>query len=170
MHDPQIRRSFLYNTTDLATMVWRMQDYHPDQLIYVVDKRQELYFHTGVPLRQKDRAGKTGDRADVLGFGTMNGKDGKPFKTRGRRYASEKLISASMRKCTGRLWITMRQTRRRQRRRQRSGLFPPSNTVICQTRRPRIIFSILTDLHSPFEGNIGPVYPVYHCPDQVYFE
>ena len=34
----------LYNTTDLATMVWRMKDYNPDELIYVVDKRQELYF------------------------------------------------------------------------------------------------------------------------------
>lgn len=34
----------LYNTTDLATIVWRMKDYHPDKIIYVVDKRQELYF------------------------------------------------------------------------------------------------------------------------------
>lgn len=40
----------LYNTTDLATIVWRMKDYHPDELIYVVDKRQELYFTQVIPL------------------------------------------------------------------------------------------------------------------------
>lgn len=44
MYDFKIRRSFLYNTTDLATIVQREEDYHPDEIIYVVDKRQELHF------------------------------------------------------------------------------------------------------------------------------
>ena len=72
----------LYNTTDLATMVWRMQDYHPDKLIYVVDKRQELYF-TQV-FRCARKTGIVPPETDLkfVGFGTMNGKDGKPFKTR----------------------------------------------------------------------------------------
>lgn len=72
----------LYNTTDLATIVWRMQDYHPDKLIYVVDKRQELYF-TQV-FRCARKTGLVTEETDLqfLGFGTMNGKDGKPFKTR----------------------------------------------------------------------------------------
>ncbi len=72
----------LYNTTDLATMVWRMKDYHPDMLIYVVDKRQELYF-TQV-FRCARKTGIVPDTTELkfLGFGTMNGKDGKPFKTR----------------------------------------------------------------------------------------
>ena len=72
----------LYGTTDLATLVQRVQDYHPDKVAYVVDKRQELHF------TQVFRAGKkTGivpaeTELKFLGFGTMNGKDGKPFKTR----------------------------------------------------------------------------------------
>ncbi len=72
----------LYNTTDLATIVWRMQDYHPDEIIYVVDKRQELYF-TQV-FRCARKTGLVGPETELtfLGFGTMNGKDGKPFKTR----------------------------------------------------------------------------------------
>ncbi len=72
----------LYNTTDLATIVWRMEDYHPDAIIYVVDKRQELYF-TQV-FRCARRTGLVGPETELkfLGFGTMNGKDGKPFKTR----------------------------------------------------------------------------------------
>ena len=72
----------LYNTTDLATLVWRMQDYHPDEIIYVVDKRQELYF-TQV-FRCARKTGLVGPETELtfLGFGTMNGKDGKPFKTR----------------------------------------------------------------------------------------
>ncbi|MDE6979820.1 MAG: arginine--tRNA ligase, partial [Lachnospiraceae bacterium] len=72
----------LYNTTDLATIVWRMRDYHPDQIIYVVDKRQELYF-TQV-FRCARKTGLVEDETELtfLGFGTMNGKDGKPFKTR----------------------------------------------------------------------------------------
>lgn len=72
----------LYNTTDLATIVWRMKDYRPDKLIYVVDKRQELYF-TQV-FRCARKTGLVGPETELqfLGFGTMNGKDGKPFKTR----------------------------------------------------------------------------------------
>lgn len=72
----------LYNTTDLATLVWRMQDYRPDEIIYVVDKRQELYF-TQV-FRCARKTGLVGPETELkfLGFGTMNGKDGKPFKTR----------------------------------------------------------------------------------------
>lgn len=72
----------LYNTTDLATLVWRMKDYHPDEVIYVVDKRQELYF-TQV-FRCAKKTGIVGDdtKLQFVGFGTMNGKDGKPFKTR----------------------------------------------------------------------------------------
>ena len=44
----------LYTTTDLATIVERMKLYNPDEIIYVVDKRQELAFHSGIPLCKKD--------------------------------------------------------------------------------------------------------------------
>ena len=72
----------LYNTTDLATIVQRMESYNPKEIIYVVDKRQELYF-TQV-FRCAKKTGIVGEDTKLcfLGFGTMNGKDGKPFKTR----------------------------------------------------------------------------------------
>lgn len=72
----------LYNTTDLATIVWRMKDYNPDELIYVVDKRQELYFTQVFRCARKTGLVKPETKLNFLGFGTMNGKDGKPFKTR----------------------------------------------------------------------------------------
>ena len=72
----------LYNTTDLATMVWRMADYHPDELIYVVDKRQELYFTQVFRCARKTGIVNEDTKLKFLGFGTMNGKDGRPFKTR----------------------------------------------------------------------------------------
>ena len=72
----------LYNTTDLATIVWRMKDYHPDKIIYVVDKRQELYFTQVFRCARKTHLVDDDTELQFLGFGTMNGKDGKPFKTR----------------------------------------------------------------------------------------
>ncbi|RZS92796.1 arginine--tRNA ligase [Cuneatibacter caecimuris] len=72
----------LYPTTDLATLVEREELFDPDMVLYVVDKRQELHF-TQV-FRCAKMAGIVPDETELrfLGFGTMNGKDGKPFKTR----------------------------------------------------------------------------------------
>ena len=72
----------LYTTTDLATIVERMKLYHPDEIIYVVDKRQEMHFIQ--VFRCARKCGLVTDETGLkfLGFGTMNGKDGKPFKTR----------------------------------------------------------------------------------------
>lgn len=72
----------LYGTTDLATLVQRTQDYHPDQVVYVVDKRQELHFIQVFRCARKTGLVKPETELSFLGFGTMNGKDGKPFKTR----------------------------------------------------------------------------------------
>lgn len=84
----------LYNTTDLATLVWRMKDYHPDQIIYVVDKRQELYFTQVFRCARKTGIVGNETRLSFIGFGTMNGKDGKPFKTReGGVMRLERLVS-----------------------------------------------------------------------------
>ena len=72
----------LYATTDLATIKQRMETWSPDRILYVVDKRQSLHFEQ--VFRSARKAGlvrpETGLRH--IGFGTMNGKDGKPFKTR----------------------------------------------------------------------------------------
>lgn len=72
----------LYNTTDLATIVERMKLFSPDRIIYVVDKRQELYFESIFRCARKTKLVTEDTRLDFIGFGTMNGKDGKPFKTR----------------------------------------------------------------------------------------
>ena len=72
----------LYNTTDLATMVMRVQDYDPDRIVYVVDKRQELYFTQVFRCAKKTGIVAPEKELHFIGFGTMNGKDGKPFKTR----------------------------------------------------------------------------------------
>ncbi len=72
----------LYNTTDLATIVERMKLYAPDEIIYVVDKRQSLYFTQVFRAARKAGLVKADTELIHVGFGTMNGKDGKPFKTR----------------------------------------------------------------------------------------
>lgn len=72
----------LYNTTDLATIVERMKLFEPDQIIYITDKRQELYFETVFRCARKTKLVKDDTLLTHVGFGTMNGKDGKPFKTR----------------------------------------------------------------------------------------
>lgn len=72
----------LYATTDLATITQRVQDYHPDRIFYVTDKRQNLHFEQVFRAARKGKLVDDSVRLDHLGFGTMNGKDGKPFKTR----------------------------------------------------------------------------------------
>lgn len=72
----------LYSTTDLATIVMRMQDYNPDAIIYLTDQRQSMHFVQ--VFRCARKTGLVGLDVELthIGFGTMNGKDGKPFKTR----------------------------------------------------------------------------------------
>lgn len=71
-----------YQTTDLATIMQRQIDYNPDSIIYVVDKRQELHFLQVFRCSKKAQIVDQDTNLLFLGFGTMNGKDGKPFKTR----------------------------------------------------------------------------------------
>lgn len=72
----------LYNTTDLATIVERRRLFNPDEIIYVVDKRQSLYFEQVFRCARKTKIIGEDVKLEFVGFGTMNGKDGKPFKTR----------------------------------------------------------------------------------------
>ena len=72
----------LYATTDLATIVERMKLYHPEQIQYVTDKRQEMHFIQVFRCAKKTGLVSDDTKLSWLGFGTMNGKDGKPFKTR----------------------------------------------------------------------------------------
>ena len=74
--------SAIYATTDLATLVQRMRDWQPDKVLYVTDKRQNLHFEQ--VFRAARKAGIVPENVELehVGFGTMNGSDGKPFKTR----------------------------------------------------------------------------------------
>ena len=72
----------LYATTDLATIVQRMEDYHPDKILYLTDKRQSLHFEQVFRAAKKSGIVPESTQLQHIGFGTMNGKDGKPFKTR----------------------------------------------------------------------------------------
>lgn len=72
----------LYATSDLATIVEREQDFKPDHYVYVVDKRQDLHFTQVFRVAKKAQIVEKDRRMDFVGFGTMNGRDGKPFKTR----------------------------------------------------------------------------------------
>ena len=74
--------SSIYATTDLATIVQRMQDWNPDKMLYVTDKRQNLHFEQVFRAAKKSGIVHADTELDHVGHGTMNGKDGKPFKTR----------------------------------------------------------------------------------------
>ena len=71
-----------YATTDLATIIQREEDFHPDKIWYVVDNRQELHFTQVFRCAKKASLVPPRTELEFLGFGTMNGADGKPYKTR----------------------------------------------------------------------------------------
>ncbi len=94
----------MYGTTDLATLVERMELYHPSKVIYVVDQRQHLHFEQ--VFRAAKISGIVPENVELThaGFGTMNGTDGKPFKTRaGGVLKLEDLISMGIEKALERL-------------------------------------------------------------------
>jgi len=94
----------MYGTTDCATIVERVKLYDPAKMVYVVDQRQSLHFEQ--VFRAVRKAGIVNDDVELThtGFGTMNGKDGKPFKTReGGVMRLEDLISMAKEKASARL-------------------------------------------------------------------
>lgn len=72
----------LYSTTDLATISERVTKYNPDIMIYITDKRQAMHFEQVFRCARKTKLVGEGTKLVHIGFGTVNGKDGKPFKTR----------------------------------------------------------------------------------------
>lgn len=71
-----------YETTDLATLWDRMHSIHPDEVWYVADKRQKLHFTQVFRAAYKTKIVPESTKLEFIGFGTMNGRDGRPFKTR----------------------------------------------------------------------------------------
>jgi arginyl-tRNA synthetase len=75
--------AFLYATTDLATIRWRLEHWHPDRILYVVDHRQSDHFDQVFETARRWGLPGIGDVELVhVGFGTVLGEDGRPFKTR----------------------------------------------------------------------------------------
>lgn len=73
--------AYLYGTTDMATIYQRINDYHPSHILYFADSRQGLHFNQ--VFRACEKCGMLNQtKLEFLGFGTVNGLDGKPFKTR----------------------------------------------------------------------------------------
>ncbi len=72
----------LYATTDLATILEREKLFAPDEIIYITDKRQQLHFTQVFRVVKKSGIARPETKLCFIGIGTMNGKDGKPFKTR----------------------------------------------------------------------------------------
>lgn len=140
----------LYNTTDLATIMDRMAKYHPDRLIYLTDKRQDLYFEQVFRCARKTKLVNNETELVHIGFGTMNGKDGKPFKTREGgvmrlenliREINEEMIRKIQENAETKGYeIDMEQAGRR----RKSSAWRRLNTAICQIRRLRTIFLIWT--------------------------
>jgi len=71
-----------YQATELATIFERVKEFNPDEIWYVVDGRQEMHFRQVFRGAYKSEIAPKELELDFVGFGTMNGKDGKPFKTR----------------------------------------------------------------------------------------
>ena len=71
-----------YATTDLATIIWRMKNYHPDAILYFMDARQREYIEQVFEVARMAELIPETTALEYLPFGTVNGKDGKPFKTR----------------------------------------------------------------------------------------
>src|SRR5678815_1357266 len=81
IRDRSSEGSAMYGTTDLATILDRKQAFDPELVIYCVDQRQAD--HSEIVFRAASLAGYAQEaRLEHIGFGTMNGTDGKPFKTR----------------------------------------------------------------------------------------
>ncbi len=72
----------VYDTTDIATIYQRNKDFDPDKIVYVVDKRQYVHFEHCFRAVKKVGISKESQQLEFIGFGTVNGTDGKPFKTR----------------------------------------------------------------------------------------
>ncbi len=93
----------MYGTTDLATIVKRVRDYHPVKIVYATDLRQALHFEQVFRAAKKSGIAKDVELVHA-GFGTMNGKDGKPFKSRaGGLFRLEYLIDDAIEKAEARL-------------------------------------------------------------------
>ena len=146
----------LYDTTDLATLVEREELYQPDEVIYVVDKRQELHFVQVFRCAKKTGIVRPDMDLKFLGFGTMNGKDGKPFKTReGGVMRLENLIreinEEMLKKITDNRTVSEEEAKKTA---QTVGLAAIKYGDLSNQASKDYVFDV--DRFTSFEGNTGP--------------
>lgn len=147
--------SSLYATTDLATIVERMKLFNPDEIIYVVDKRQEMHFVQ--VFRCARMAGLVNEDTELrfLGFGTMNGKDGKPFKTRdGGVMRLENLIKDINEQMLGKILENRDESSDTQKTAEMVGLSAIKYGDLSNQASKDYVFDV--DRFTSFEGNTGP--------------
>ena len=146
----------LYATSDLGTIVEREKDYNPDQYIYVADKRQSLHFLQVFRVAKKAGIVSEDTKLDYLGFGTVNGLDGKPFKTRD---GGTMKLSVLIKEIEDAVYEKMKQTRDISEEELRStskivGLAALKYGDLSNQIGKDYIFDI--DKFASFEGNTGP--------------
>ena len=146
----------LYDTTDLATLIEREKLYQPDEVIYVVDKRQELHFVQVFRCARKTKIVNEKTDLQFVGFGTMNGKDGKPFKTRdGGVMRLENLIreinEEMYKKITDNRTVSEEEARKTA---QIVGLSAIKYGDLSNQASKDYVFDV--DRFTSFEGNTGP--------------
>lgn len=147
----------LYTTTDLATLVQRQEDYKPDSVIYVVDKRQDMHFLQVFRAAKKCGIVPEETALEFLGFGTMNGKDGKPFKTRsGGVMRLQELIDDVYERCLERMKENGAEMSEEELEETagKIGLAAIKYGDLSNEARKDYIFDI--DKFTSFEGNTGP--------------
>ena len=146
----------LYGTTDLATLIEREKLYNPDEVVYVVDKRQELHFVQVFRSARKAHIVKDDTKLTFIGFGTMNGKDGKPFKTReGGVMRLENLIRDIEEKMYGKIMENRAISEEEARKTAKIvGLSAIKYGDLSNQASKDYVFDI--DRFTSFEGNTGP--------------
>lgn len=146
----------IYETTDLATLIQREQDYHPDKIIYVVDKRQDLHFLQVFRAARKAGIVRPETELFFLGNGTMNGKDGKPFKTReGGVLRLERLIADVNEAVYARIMENRDETEENARKTAKTvGLAALKYGDLSNQATKDYCFDI--ERFTSFEGNTGP--------------
>lgn len=146
----------LYGTTDLATLIEREKLYQPDEVVYVVDKRQELHFVQVFRSARKAHIVKDDTELTFIGFGTMNGKDGKPFKTReGGVMRLENLISDIEERMYGKIMENRAISEEEARKTAKIvGLSAIKYGDLSNQASKDYVFDV--DRFTSFEGNTGP--------------
>ena len=146
----------LYATSDLATIIQREQDYKPNHYIYVADKRQELHFTQVFRVSKKANIVDENTKMEFLGFGTMNGKDGKPFKTRDGGVMRLESLIAQINKAVYDKIMENRTVSEEEANNTAKivGLAAPKYGDLSNQASKDYIFDI--DRFASFEGNTGP--------------